>query len=187
MSSIANIVTLFGSPGVLTVPAGSILCWLYWRRFIRAAAVFATTFGFAAALTFAIKWSLFTPGSSHWDKTSAIVSQYFPSGHVVLSSVVFGALGVIARDLGRAPRAFAYGLPILAVALIGWSRLAIQAHPLGDVLGGFVIGVMAVLGFAHFANLGEEPAHPIKGLVAAFTLALVAFAILPLPIQVRFE
>lgn len=185
MSSIADIITRFGSLNVLVVPTGLILLWLYWRGFLRAAAVFALTFASAAALTYAIKWALFTPQDLFWDKKLAVFSQYFPSGHVVFASIVFGALGIIAREVGRAPAAIAYGVPVAIVLLIGWSRTAIQAHPWGDVAGGCLLGGAAVLLFRHFAGLGNGSAGKTADLMIACGAALALFAVLPLPLDFR--
>jgi membrane-associated phospholipid phosphatase len=65
----------------------------------------------------------------------------FPSGHVVTSTVVYGLLAL----RGRIPVA----VPVVAVPVIGLSRLYPGAHYLGDVLGGLLIGLLILTVFHH--------------------------------------
>ncbi|MBI4133264.1 phosphatase PAP2 family protein [Candidatus Uhrbacteria bacterium] len=65
----------------------------------------------------------------------------FPSGHAALSTALFGFLAYLAwRRLSPAHGIIAAAFALLLVALIGFSRLYLGLHYLGDVLGGLVIG-----------------------------------------------
>jgi membrane-associated phospholipid phosphatase len=78
----------------------------------------------------------------------------YPSGHAITSIVFYAALALFvvgSRNLPKVPRA------ALAIALatcaagIPWSRLALGAHYLTDVLGGLLFGLgWLVLGLALF-------------------------------------
>jgi undecaprenyl-diphosphatase len=82
-------------------------------------------------------------------RTRPVVSQpfvhepgaSFPSGHSQAAVVGFGVLLLVFLPvLGRGWRLVAVAVSILAVVLIGFSRVALAAHYVSDVLAGFVLG-----------------------------------------------
>ena len=67
----------------------------------------------------------------------------YPSGHAVTSVVFYFALMMLVLRTDVVPRPFAMPLAIvlaLCVAGIPWSRLALDAHYVTDVIGGLVFG-----------------------------------------------
>ena len=73
-------------------------------------------------------------------------SYSYASGHAVLAMTFWGtwayyAIRALPASLARTLIVFAIALWVLA---IGWSRLALGAHYLTDVLGGYVLGVVFV-------------------------------------------
>lgn len=65
----------------------------------------------------------------------------FPSGHAMSSTVVYGALALIVLPLvPRRARAVPVVLAVLLVGAIGFTRLALGAHYVTDVIGGYVLG-----------------------------------------------
>jgi undecaprenyl-diphosphatase len=67
----------------------------------------------------------------------------FPSGHALAGLVVYGSIGVLLWV--RIPRAhwrigLGLGLAVL-ILLIGFSRLYVRDHYLGDVLAGYAVGL----------------------------------------------
>lgn len=66
----------------------------------------------------------------------------FPSGHAIAAIVVYGALGVLLWPrIASRPRRLAIELALAAlIGLIGFSRLYVRDHYLGDVLAGLAIG-----------------------------------------------
>jgi membrane protein DedA with SNARE-associated domain/membrane-associated phospholipid phosphatase len=70
----------------------------------------------------------------------------FPSGHVTLSTALFGFLAVIiAYHLPAHRRALPYWYTAILVALIAFSRVYLGAHWLTDILGGISLGLACVL------------------------------------------
>jgi undecaprenyl-diphosphatase len=67
----------------------------------------------------------------------------FPSGHAMLSSVVYLTLALVAAPHlpGRRVRRYVLGSSLVLVFLIGVSRLYLGVHHLSDVLAGWCAGI----------------------------------------------
>jgi membrane-associated phospholipid phosphatase len=71
----------------------------------------------------------------------------FPSGHAQAAVVGYGLLVVIALPLiSAALRPWLVGLAVVMTLLVGFSRVALGAHYLSDVLGAYLIGTVWLLG-----------------------------------------
>jgi membrane-associated phospholipid phosphatase len=66
----------------------------------------------------------------------------FPSGHAIAALIAYGLLGVLLWDRITSPRRrIAVALELAALILvIGFSRLYVRDHYLGDVLAGYAVG-----------------------------------------------
>ena len=71
-------------------------------------------------------------------------SSSFPSGHSMLSAVVYLTLALLlaGRVRGRRTDAYLIGWSLLLVFLIGASRLYLGVHYLTDVMAGWVFGLV---------------------------------------------
>lgn len=96
-----------------------------------------------ASLNHVLKHSFMRPRPG-MDALAAAASDFaFPSGHVANASLLYGALAiVIAARSDRADlRWGAAAFAVAMVALVAWSRVALAAHHVGDVLGGVLVGL----------------------------------------------
>jgi len=68
----------------------------------------------------------------------------FPSGHVALTTVLWGGTSSVfnIRTISR--------LAPVAVLLVAFSRMYLGRHFLGDILGGAILGLVILLAFMHF-------------------------------------
>jgi len=73
----------------------------------------------------------------------------FPSGHATAATVVYGGLAYAHGwwdDLRRA-------LPVAVLVLaIGVSRVVLGVHYVGDILAGFLLGLVVILGVTHLSD-----------------------------------
>ena len=104
-----------------------------------------------------------------------------PSGHASFSAVFYGCLALIVaagRPLWQ--RTGIYAGTALFVALVGVSRVVVEAHTLPDVIAGTSIGMLAILVFQALRGPSRLLVVPHR----ALTLGIPASAVLVLTILV---
>lgn len=82
----------------------------------------------------------------------------FPSGHAMLSGIVYFTLGaLLARALRRRwQRAYVLTSVILVTAIVGASRVYLGVHWMSDVIGGWALGAAVAMAFWLLAHLCER-------------------------------
>ena len=70
-----------------------------------------------------------------------------PSGHVASACVVYGGLAILLFRDRVSPFLLAV-VPILAAVIVGYSRVALMAHSVGEVMAGAIIGCIGVAALA---------------------------------------
>jgi undecaprenyl-diphosphatase len=78
----------------------------------------------------------------------------FPSGHATAAAAFFGALIYLSGSLDPPARTLARGLAMLAILLVGFSRVMLRAHWPSDVLGGIALGLALASAAALLARAG---------------------------------
>lgn len=130
-----------------------------WRARFGSDALVVVAFAGAVLLEVMYKYLLYHPGPpstlSHTDGPSlttfveraGAVSNSFPSGHIVRAVVAYGLLAFVIRRLStsRLLRAAAAPAAILLVVLLAFDRLYLDVHWESDVIGGLVLGAIALL------------------------------------------
>jgi undecaprenyl-diphosphatase len=115
------------------------------RRGYRAHSVALTASVFGGMLLNVILKNLFLRARPHFtDPILTLTSYGFPSGHTMMATCFYGALGAFAianfkRWSWRALAGLGAGFMIL---LVGFSRIYLGAHYLSDVLGAFAEGAV---------------------------------------------
>lgn len=71
----------------------------------------------------------------------------FPSGHVIRAVVVYGLLAFVVRRMATSARARALAVPlaIVAIVLVSFDRIYLDVHWESDVIGGLILGAIALL------------------------------------------
>jgi membrane-associated phospholipid phosphatase len=75
------------------------------------------------------------------------VGNSFPSGHVVRSVIVFGLIAFVIRRLSTSKLVRGLTLlgAVLVIALVAFDRLYLDVHWESDVIGGLLLGAIALL------------------------------------------
>jgi undecaprenyl-diphosphatase len=110
-----------------------------WRR----ATLVAVAVGGGLALNALMKPVFHRARPSFEDPFVTLATYSFPSGHVAGSTVFYGlvVVAVFARTTSARWRALVVIGALLAVALVGFSRMLLGAHFLSDVLAAFAEGI----------------------------------------------
>jgi membrane-associated phospholipid phosphatase len=129
------------SPTVLRVVAlvAVVVLWLRGRR--RTAVFVAVAVVGAAALETVTKVIVGRARPVFSDPVAHAAGGSFPSGHAMTSLTVFGVAVIMAERRRRETVAVA----VVAVAAVGFSRMALGVHYLSDVLGGWLLGTAWLL------------------------------------------
>lgn len=139
---IFNIVTQLGSP-VVNVLIGVVAIYLLYKR------QYPLLFTWLGAnlggkiIEFVIKDTVHRSRPTYSAEFLKTVSYSFPSGHTMGSTICYLLLAyMIATRPGRSHnvRYVAFGLALLLVGVIAFSRLYLQVHYPTDVVGGFAAG-----------------------------------------------
>jgi membrane-associated phospholipid phosphatase len=133
-------VSLLGTGGALIplILAGSVILWSRRRR--GWALYLPALMAGAGALQFLAKWAVDRPRPN-------LNPHGFPSGHVLVLVVLFGAVLylIVTTTSRRRWRFLASALFVLPVLIVAYSRLYLRAHWLTDVIGGFAAGLAYVI------------------------------------------
>ncbi len=136
-------VTALGSPTVLTLATLACAGYLLIGRRYRTLVVLAVVVVGGVVLTFAMKALFARPRPEFAAGMKDVVSASFPSGHSMLSAVVYLTLGALfARTTGVLRyKMYFVGLGLVVTLLVGISRIYLGVHFPTDVLAGWSAGL----------------------------------------------
>jgi undecaprenyl-diphosphatase len=139
----ARDVTALGGGTVLTLVTLAVCGFLLLvRRFRSMVLVLIATVG-GAVLNFVLKEAFARPRPSVVPHLTEVSSESFPSGHAMLSAIVYLTLGALLAQLTERRRLKLYvlGVALLLTFLVGLTRVFLGVHYLTDVFGGWMAGL----------------------------------------------
>jgi undecaprenyl-diphosphatase len=144
-------VTALGGFTVLTLVSVTAVTLLLIRRRWAQAAVFSGAVIFAQVLAEVTKRIVDRPRPAVVAHLDLVYSSSFPSGHALMSPVVYLTLAAIlcVTSEPRRERAVLIGLAIALSAAIGVSRVFLGVHWPTDVLAGWILGALIALGASY--------------------------------------
>lgn len=140
--SVLKGVTFFGSGPWLAVLVLVVALTLFARRRPRLGVFIIVTAALGGLIDTIVKGWVGRPRPAFTHPIVVESGKSFPSGHAMSSTIVYGALALIVLPLfSRRARVLPAALAATLVLVIGFTRLALGAHFLTDVLGGYVLGL----------------------------------------------
>jgi undecaprenyl-diphosphatase len=142
LQDMARDFTALGSTGVLSFLTLAAIAALLLARQRRAALTTAIAIGTGTILSSQLKHA-FERGRPEWAAPAAYVDSYsFPSGHAMMSAIVFLTLGALLaqRRKERRLKLFVLGIAILLALVVGITRIYLGVHWPTDVIAGWTAG-----------------------------------------------
>jgi undecaprenyl-diphosphatase len=139
----ARDVTALGGGAVLTLVTLAVCGFLTLvRRFRSLLLVLGSTVG-GAVLNSVLKALFARPRPTVVPHLAEAYAPSFPSGHAMLSAIVYLTLGALLTQLteSRWLKAYVLGVALLLSFLVGLTRVFLGVHYLTDVLGGWMAGL----------------------------------------------
>lgn len=138
---VLGVVTDLGSPATFYAACVPLAVVVAVTKRVRIAAFLAVSTLLGGAINLTVK-HLVGRERPVFDEPVATAGGFsFPSGHALVSTVVYGTLLLIVLPLvPRRWRPVLVAGTVLLVLAIGFTRLALGVHYVSDVLGGFVLG-----------------------------------------------
>ncbi|MBD1827889.1 phosphatase PAP2 family protein [Microcoleus vaginatus GB1-A2] len=91
-----------------------------------------------------------------WERVVDVRFYSFPSGHAMISMVIYGLLGYFLATRFPKQGWFIYSLTVVLVAAIGLSRLYLGVHWPTDVIAGYTAGLVWLITCILSLEIGKE-------------------------------
>ncbi|SMF54196.1 undecaprenyl-diphosphatase [Tistlia consotensis] len=161
LEEFARDVTGLGSVGVLTILILATLGFLLLARRARTALFVLLATGGGTLASTLLKWGFDRPRPELVPHGQYVYTSSFPSGHAMLSAVVYLTLGALVARLARDRRLKLYilALAVFLALIIGVSRVYLGVHWPSDVLAGWAAGAawaLACWGVAQALRVDRE-------------------------------
>ncbi len=134
--------TSLGEPNLLLALSVSLGIILWVRKHRSEATTIAVAGAGAIGLNILLKQLFARARPQFWERTVEVKFYSFPSGHAMISMVIYGWLGYLLGSRFPKQRWWIYGLTIILVAVIGLSRLYLGVHWPTDVIAGYTAGLV---------------------------------------------
>lgn len=134
--------TALGGTAVLTLLTVVVLLFLLMTGKRHSAMLVAASVAGGTLLSQIMKWGFDRPRPDLVPHGMAVYSQSFPSGHAMLSAIVYLTLGaLLARTQARTRvKVFLLSVATGLTVIVGVSRIYLGVHWPTDVLGGWMMG-----------------------------------------------
>lgn len=142
LAEVMRDITALGSFTVLGLVTFSVAGFLMLTQKRHAAGIVVLSITSGTLVSSLLKWLFARPRPDLVPHATMVYTQSFPSGHAMLSAVVYLTLGALLARTQAEPKVKAY-LLLLAIALtlmVGISRVYLGVHWPTDVLGGWAVG-----------------------------------------------
>ncbi|MGB7708513.1 MAG: phosphatase PAP2 family protein [Microcoleus sp.] len=134
--------TFLGEPNLLLVICLSLGIVLLARNHRSEAATIAIAGAGGIGLNILLKQLFARARPLLWDRTVDVRFYSFPSGHAMMSMVIYGLLGYFLASRFPRWRVGIFSLTLVLIAAIGFSRLYLGVHWPTDIIAGYTAGLV---------------------------------------------
>lgn len=135
-------VTTIGDPFVLLIICTLLGIWLLRRKQKSKATTLAIAAIGAIGLNVMLKQLFSRDRPALWERIVDVGQYSFPSGHAMVSMVIYGFIGYILATRYRRQQWWIISLTILLITAIGFSRLYLGVHWPTDIIAGYAAGLV---------------------------------------------
>ncbi|WP_009632420.1 phosphatase PAP2 family protein [Synechocystis sp. PCC 7509] len=135
-------ITFIGDPFVLLISCLILGAWLLQRKQKSEATTLAIAAIGAIGLNVLLKQLFSRARPALWDRVVDVGQYSFPSGHAMVSMVIYGFIGYILATRYRRQQVWIISLTTLLVVAIGFSRLYLGVHWPTDIIAGYAAGIV---------------------------------------------
>jgi undecaprenyl-diphosphatase len=132
--------TFLGDPTVLFIICIAVGVWLYKYRRRSQANTLAIALVGSLLLQYILKQLFTRERPALWEQFINLRDYSFPSGHAVMSLVVYGLLGYLLANHFPRQQKVITSITILLIFAIGFSRVYLGVHWPTDVIAGYAAG-----------------------------------------------
>jgi undecaprenyl-diphosphatase len=157
-------ITALGSAPTLVIAVLAVVGFLMLSKAWRPAIFTLVASGGGLIVSSLLKYTVDRPRPDLVPHGNLIYTTSFPSGHSMMSAVVYLTLAALVARLieRRRLKGYALGVAVILTLLIGVSRIYLGVHWPSDVLAGWVAGAAWALGcwlIARWIGLGGDTAR----------------------------
>ncbi|MFE9852715.1 phosphatase PAP2 family protein [Streptomyces sp. NPDC005576] len=162
-------------PTTMRTLVALLTAWLLWRRAWRLASWAAVTAVAGGLIGLLVKTVVERTRPSLEDPVAQAPGFSFPSGHAMTATTSCAVLLLVLLPMvPRAWRPVCWGVAVLSVVGVGFTRVALGVHWFSDVVGGWLLGaaVVALTGWAFEAwrtDVGRRRTEVGEGLEPELT------------------
>jgi membrane-associated phospholipid phosphatase len=138
-------VTTLGQPSILLASSLVLTFLLLRRKRVAEAIALAIVALGGLGLNLLLKNLFARDRPVLWERIVQVDLYSFPSGHAMMSMIIYGAIGYLLAVQFPQRRVWIAGVTGLLIGAIGFSRLYLGVHWLTDVLAGYAAGLVWLL------------------------------------------
>ncbi len=135
-------ITFIGDPLVLLISCLILGTWLLRLKQKSEATTLAIAAIGAIGLNVLLKQLFSRARPALWEQIVDVGQYSFPSGHAMVSMVIYGFIGYILANRYRRQQVWIISLTTLLITTIGFSRLYLGVHWPTDIIAGYAAGLV---------------------------------------------
>lgn len=135
-------ITFIGDPSILLVVCVGIAVWLLRQKQRSEATTLVIAAVGAIGLNVLLKQLFSRARPMLWERIVDVGQYSFPSGHAMVSLVIYGFIGYLLATRFSRYRAWIVSLTVLLILAIGFSRMYLGVHWPTDIAAGYAAGLV---------------------------------------------